>query len=730
MAQFTDPSSLDFYYDKPQEFIEDAILSYYPSNPKPTLNRHQIAACNELKKLDYNSALKFFQLWLSIRSGRGKGKTAWVAWVIMWYLATRPMARVICTGPKADLLSDVLWAEINKWLQFSPLREILEWTKEKILHVGFPINWYAVARTAKYKENFSGFHERNQLVVGDEASGIPDEILETIEQTQMNNVNKFEFITILISNPTKITGFFFKTQTDTKWLRYWRALHFKPTEEEVAADPGAQRTIDLYGIDHDITRVSVYGEFPSGNPKAVISYADAWDARMREVEPMGNIEIGVDVARFGDDMTVICYRWGYHVYPLLTYKKSSTVETEQHILDLVTKLRHDHKYERVIRIKIDDSSMGGGVVDHLRMDKTHGIDIISCIFGGAGDEFYANSASIMWAELKSMITKLEIPQDEFLFEEIVGRNWGPMDQRARQKVESKDDFKKRIKRSPDRADSLVLCCANSLEKSKILPKLVHVRTSVFRQEKIRFDLFRQRKVELLASVWHERDMRESVLAGQWDKENGVLTLFFEGVSRFGGPEELLTGMGKVCEFYSEQGHARVLPRNLTWYGNRAMFGLSDAAMEFTNIKDGPYLTWQNRYMIMVQPNFFFDIMGSILVLNKMIEENRLVAYPDLEMLKIQLETWAIDNDRPDTEGRALCMCLCNIVSMLIQSKKIDRPPKKLRPYGVEIRKDGTVVMGSTKEVFVNRVEKLFTEGRRSAMIKLIPRAIKPNIIHD
>ena len=707
------PALLTPYVDYPIEFIEDLIFRYYPISPRPTLNRHQKEMFKAVVQHD----------WISVRSGRGRGKTTGVALLVPWFLATRPMARVVATAPKIDQLHDVLWPAINKFLQFSPLKEMLVWSKEKVEHAGFPTTWYAVARTAKSKENLSGYHENYQMMIADEASGIADEILETIEQTQLQNVNKKEIKTILISNPTKVTGYYYKTQKLGDWEKFWTRLYFRPTPEEIDADSGAQRTIKIHGIDHDITRVSVFGDFPSGNPQAVISYTEAWDAMNREVVPDGAIEIGADIARFGDDLTVLTYRYGYKVFPCLTFKKQDTVDTENAILLLVRDLRKKFEYNKIVRIKIDDSTMGGGVSDHLSRNTIDGIEVVRCLFGAVGNEFYSNAASVMWAELKSVINKIELPRDDLLLEETCGRNWEKSLDNLKQRVESKDDFKKRIHRSPDRVDSLVLCLANSQLQARLLPKLVGLRDTVFQNKPVRFDYKVYKRAELFGSIWYEKNIKHSCLACLWDKEEGRLTVFFEGSSRMEGPDDIVAALTNVCDMYNQECRTNIKPRNLIYYGNRAMFGMTDATTEMTHVKDGPHLMWQ-KHMIGVNPNFFFDLNGSILKLNEMINQNRIVILPDMPLLRLQLETWVLDNDKPDNENHALCLALCNIISMLVQTKRMTQKPKALIPYGVTITKGGAVIQGKGKDEFLGKIEKMLAEGHRGRMKYYLPKRIE------
>jgi hypothetical protein len=429
---------------------------------------------------------------------------------------------------------------------------------------------------------------------------------------------------------------------------------------------------------------------------------------------MGQIEIGVDVARTGSDQTTICSRFGYKVFPLETYKKQSTVQTEQRILSKVKELRDKYGYTGVIRVKIDDSSMGGGVVDHLRLNTTHGIEVVPVIFGGAGNDYYSNTASIMWAGLHDVIHHVELPRDELLKEELIGRNWDKnLDNRSRQKIESKDDQKERIHRSPDRADCVLLAFYSSSDQVKILPRLIHLRKEIYRPDPVRLDLVQAKTAELFGSVWHEKDMRESVICGHWNRALGKLTVFHEGETRFGGPAELISKLDSLLDIYNKQYHAEIKARKFIWYGNRAMFGLSEGAVSFEHIKDGPYLSWQNDHLIAIQPNFYFDLRGAVLTINKMIERGALVIMPELDKLRVQLENWHIDNDQPDNEGRPLCLALANIVSMLVATKRVEKTPKKIIPYTGQ------------KEKFITKVEEFFAKGERQRLVSLLPRANRP-----
>ena len=147
---------------------------------------------------------------VSIRSGQGVGKTAFEANLVLWFLSCFPYPRVVCTAPTRQQLNDVLWAEIAKWQERSPvLQAMLVWTKTRVYMRGHEKRWFAVARTATKPENMQGFHEDNMLFVVDEASGVADPIMEAIQGTLSGDNNRL----LMCGNPTQNTGTFHDSHT-------------------------------------------------------------------------------------------------------------------------------------------------------------------------------------------------------------------------------------------------------------------------------------------------------------------------------------------------------------------------------------------------------------------------------------------------------------------------------------------------------------------------------------
>ena len=182
----------------------------------------------------------------------------------------------------------------------------------------------------------------------------------------------------------------------------------------------------------------------------VMSRAAIRAAMDRKIEePIGAIEIGVDVARFGNDSTQMYKRHGLKVIDHREMKKADTIQVAQNVWDFAG-------HDRTVKIKIDEG-YNPGVVDLVR---SYGGNVISVNFGGnpspANKDKYTSAADEMWFDFP--INEAEIPDDQQLMTELSDRRYGYEKGTNRKKIEAKDDYKKRHgNASPDRADGLLLC---------------------------------------------------------------------------------------------------------------------------------------------------------------------------------------------------------------------------------------------------------------------------------
>lgn len=181
---------------------------------------------------------------------------------------------------------------------------------------------------------------------------------------------------------------------------------------------------------------------------AIISRDAVLGAMQRLVEPEGQREIGVDVARMGNDRTELVMRQGLKEIARETYTKLRTTE----VADKVMQMAGGNKD---ILIKVDDTGVGGGVTDEL---KKQGYNVMAINFGSSAMDKnkYTNYISEAWFHMAEIMPEVQLITDNELLMELSNRAW-KMDAKGRRAVESKDDYKKRGYRSPDKADATILC---------------------------------------------------------------------------------------------------------------------------------------------------------------------------------------------------------------------------------------------------------------------------------
>lgn len=390
---------------------------------------------------------------VAVRSGHGVGKTAVEAWAVLWFLSTRPFPKVPCTAPTEHQLYDLLWAELAKWLSQSKIAGAFTWTQTKVFANRYPERWFAVARTSNKPENMQGFHEKHLLFVVDEAFGVADDIMTVVDASLTGPDNKL----LMCGNPTRLSGYAYEAFHARRAA--W-ALHHVNAENSPLVDRAQlEEKARDWGRDSDLYRVRVLGEFPRGESRAFIplEVCEAAVARYGEVlDESGPVVVGVDVARFGEDETVIAIRARQRLRELRVYRKQDTMATVGYVVAAVREVQAKEP-DRHVAVHIDDTGLGGGVTDRLRELQREGLraEIVPCSFGGPGNAYYADSATVMWAEMREWLRTGAIPDDPVLIAQLSTRQQ-TMTSRGLIRLESKDDMKRRGLRSPDRADALAL----------------------------------------------------------------------------------------------------------------------------------------------------------------------------------------------------------------------------------------------------------------------------------
>ena len=409
---------------------------------------------------------------VAIKSGQGVGKTGIEAVALLWFLTCFPYPRVVATAPTKQQLHDVLWSEVAKWQERSPLlKAILKWTKTYIYMIGNEKRWFATARTATKPENMQGFHEDNMLFIVDEASGVADPIMEAVLGTLSGANNKL----LMCGNPTRTSGTFYDAFHAVRWMY---KCHTVSSEDSPRTNKENIRAlIERFGYDSNVVRVRVRGLFPKQDADTFIALQLLEQAVNIEIEreeeyiPI-RIDIGCDVARFGEDNTVIAKKIDEEIPELLVRQGQDTMKTSGDIIRIYRDLLEQYpKYNDYIYVKIDDTGVGGGVSDRLnelKSDPNEGLDkmlIVPVNFARKSPKkaksarHYDDIVTWMWALVRDLLTnnELKLPNDAILLGEFSCRKYTFVSN-GKQRLESKDSLKERGISSPDRADAVALAC--------------------------------------------------------------------------------------------------------------------------------------------------------------------------------------------------------------------------------------------------------------------------------
>lgn len=411
---------------------------------------------------------------VSVRSGQGVGKTATEAVAVMWFLSCFPYARIVATAPTRQQLNDVLWSEIAKWMAQSPLLSvILKWTKTYVYMVGMEKRWFAVARTATKPENMQGFHEENMLFIIDEASGVAEPIMEAVLGTLSGPNNKL----LMCGNPTKTSGTFYDSHTHPGIKPLYRVRRVSSRDVARTDKENIAMLERRYGKDSNVVRVRVDGEFPLQEDDVFIPMFLLDRSVHADYTPQKNpqqIQIGCDVARFGGDKTVIGSRVDEKVEFFQKKNGQDTQATADKIIELGEMLIRRYNYKYPIPVCVDDGGVGGGVVDRLNRIKRDDparfwwLNVVRIQFGKRiKHRYYHDSTTYMMGVLRKLLETTEddgkpkpveiiLPNDDDLIGQLSSRKYSMTDQ-SKQKVESKDEMKKRNLPSPDEADCVLLC---------------------------------------------------------------------------------------------------------------------------------------------------------------------------------------------------------------------------------------------------------------------------------
>lgn len=392
------------------------------------------------------------------RTGHRVGKSTSVAWIIVHHIICRFPQKTLVTAPTSPQLFDALASEVKACINRLPdaLKELLEVQVESILLRASPDESFVSFRTAKAEtpEAMAGMHSENMLLIGDEASGLSQPVIDAMSGSLADP----NATMILIGNPVRTSGSFF--DAFHKLRSIWTCFHTSSLGHPNVSGEDIEAKKLEYGEDSNRYRVRVLGEFPAGDEDTCIPFELVESSLRRDVRPLLVKEIwGVDCARFGNDTSALARRKGNTLVKPVEEKKGwDTMRLAGWVKSEYDDMALDNKPSEIL---VDSIGIGAGVVDRL-MElglPARGINVSESpsIF----TDRYLNMRAELWFTGKDWFQAKDcnLNGDEALGAELVGPRF-KYTSSGKIQVESKDDMKKRGVKSPNRADAFLLTLAS------------------------------------------------------------------------------------------------------------------------------------------------------------------------------------------------------------------------------------------------------------------------------
>lgn len=398
---------------------------------------------------------------VAVKASHSVGKSYLAGVLACWWLDSHDVgeAFVASTAPTYPQVHAILWEEIRKQHRRGSLPgRVLqsdEWKTDSGTLLG-----YGRKPADTDQHAFQGIHRKYVLAIIDESCGVPEQLFTAVEAITTSDDCRI----LAIGNPDDPNTEFGKIcKPGSGWhVVTINALDSPNFTDEKVPESVRDQLVSKEWVEDKRRRwgetsprflSKVLGEFPEIGDDTLIPPKWIEAAQQRTLEPEGRTRLGVDVARMGQDRTVIVCAQGGLVRVVADHGKEDLMETTGR----VTRAIVDHNVDDV---RVDGVGVGAGVVDRLN---ELGVDVEDMQSGAqaADPEHFANARAEWWWGLRERFEQGAIdidPEDDDLAAQLGSIKY-KFTSRGQVLIESKDDMKKRGLPSPDRADAVMLACA-------------------------------------------------------------------------------------------------------------------------------------------------------------------------------------------------------------------------------------------------------------------------------
>lgn len=402
---------------------------------------------------------------ISLQACSGPGKSAVLAWCAWWFISLHAdkgeHPKGVCVSVTQDNLKDNLWSELAKWMHKSKfLSNQFTWTQTRIFNNDYPETWFISARSfpkgadlETIGKTLSGLHSKYLAYFIDESGAIPPEIGKAALQGQGETIARPGGFCKIIQagNPISTSGLLYSSSKSEDWhvIRI-TADPDDPMRTPRVSKEWAKEQIDKYGRDDSWVASYILGRFPNSSINTLLTVDEVEDAMNRTLNEAYYIysqkRLGIDVARFGSDATVIFPRQGLAAFNYVEMRGATGPEVSARVA-----LAKQRWKGEVLTFVDTTGGYGASVEDSLNLA---GEQITPVNFSSkADDPRYFNKRSEMWFRMAEWVKKGGcLPKCQKLKKELcepvyIFRN-------GKFALEEKDQIKKRLGFSPDVADAL------------------------------------------------------------------------------------------------------------------------------------------------------------------------------------------------------------------------------------------------------------------------------------
>lgn len=422
-----------------------------------------------------------FERYTTVRSCHAIGKSFVGGLAVPTFLILNPNSIVVTTAPTWNQVRNILWREIHKLYSRARLHHIFPNGFGGILNqtdLTLGPQWYAIGLSPKADEveRIQGFHSEtgSVLILCDESPGCNPQIVDAAETSLMISPDAHM---AHIGNPTDPSGHFYETFKDVKYNKFHVPFSKTPNGQAgkdiipyLITNVWVKEMIEKWGKTHPFVINKVDANFTSKSGNSVIPLAHIERAMEEEKPPISSSAkkiMGVDVAEAGEDSSAIAYKVGEIVTKVEKYHHFDTMKICGWMIQRMKEFNPENP--KAVTVNLDTIGIGKGIYDRARELGWTNVKSVRGSKLAINKNEFGNLKSEMWWTTRDALrdNQLFLPKNEELKADLVAPHFN-LNSDGSILVEPKKETKKRIGRSPDMGDAVVLACAKVVPSLRII----------------------------------------------------------------------------------------------------------------------------------------------------------------------------------------------------------------------------------------------------------------------